>query len=182
MQSPSPQLSRIRTFLFWALAFVWFSEMVFHGPQSISKIWADLWLVTPPENPQLASALYLVWAVVTPSKGALFVLAVFALRSKNPWVRTALFVSMALVPPLNIAFPMRQQGFPLGPVTVATVFSLILWGTFIFFRESAGGPSQQLLDLLKAHPVGFKWFSFVQGLESIPSRVPGTDADTRPAV
>lgn len=28
-------------------------------------------------------------------------------------------------------------------------------------------PSQSLLDLLEAHHVGFKWFSFAQGLESI---------------
>ena len=28
-----------------------------------------------------------------------------------------------------------------------------------------GEPSQRLLDLLKAHAAGFKWFCFVQGLE-----------------
>jgi hypothetical protein len=44
------------------------------------------------------------------------------------------------------------------------------------FREYAdnhfmifyGEPTQSLLDLLKAHPVGHKWFLFMQGLESSP--------------
>ena len=31
-----------------------------------------------------------------------------------------------------------------------------------------GELSQPLLDLLKAHGVGFTWFTFVQGLESSP--------------
>jgi len=29
-----------------------------------------------------------------------------------------------------------------------------------------GEPTQELLDLLKAHPVGHEWFVFLQGLES----------------
>ena len=33
------------------------------------------------------------------------------------------------------------------------------------FMTMYGEPSQKLLDLLKAHAAGFKWFSFVQGLE-----------------
>ncbi len=33
------------------------------------------------------------------------------------------------------------------------------------FMTFYGEPSQLLLDLLKRHGVGFKWFSFVQGLE-----------------
>jgi quinol monooxygenase YgiN len=45
------------------------------------------------------------------------------------------------------------------------------------FMTFYGEPSKPLLDLLKAHPVGFKWFSFVQGLESSPSRIPGTDLE-----
>jgi quinol monooxygenase YgiN len=48
-----------------------------------------------------------------------------------------------------------------------------------------GEPSQPLLDLLKAHPVGHKWFSFVQGLEPspvIPSRIPGEDREARQPV
>jgi quinol monooxygenase YgiN len=37
------------------------------------------------------------------------------------------------------------------------------------FMTFYGEPSQSLIDLLKAHPVGHKWFAFVQGLE--PSAV-----------
>jgi quinol monooxygenase YgiN len=37
------------------------------------------------------------------------------------------------------------------------------------FMTFYGEPSPLLLDLLKKHPVGFKWFSFVQGLESSPA-------------
>jgi quinol monooxygenase YgiN len=43
------------------------------------------------------------------------------------------------------------------------------------FMTVYGEPSQPLLDLLKAHAVGFKWFSFLQGLEPspvIPSPIP----------
>ena len=39
------------------------------------------------------------------------------------------------------------------------------------FMTVYGEPSQALLDLFKAHPVGFKRFSFVQGLESSPAMV-----------
>jgi quinol monooxygenase YgiN len=45
------------------------------------------------------------------------------------------------------------------------------------FMTFYGEPSQQLLDLLKAHAVGFKWFSFIQGLEPIPSRIPRPDRE-----
>jgi quinol monooxygenase YgiN len=38
------------------------------------------------------------------------------------------------------------------------------------FMTFYGQPSQSLLDLLNAHQVEFKWFSFVRGLES--SQVP----------
>ena len=139
----APQLSRIRTFLFWALAVDWFIEMVFLGFPSFSKVWTYLWQVTPPENPQLVMALYITWAIAAPAKGAFFVMAVFGLRSKNPSTRTALFASMALVPPLNIAFPFRQQGFLLGPVAVATTLSTILWGSFFLFREPSQQPEQR---------------------------------------
>ena len=37
------------------------------------------------------------------------------------------------------------------------------------FMTFYGEPSQPLLDLLKAHVVGHKWFRFLQGLESSPS-------------
>jgi len=45
------------------------------------------------------------------------------------------------------------------------------------FMTLYGELSQPLLDLLKAHAVGFMWFTFVQGLESSPlspTRVPET--------
>jgi len=45
------------------------------------------------------------------------------------------------------------------------------------FMTFYGEPSQPLLDLLKAHPVGFKWFSFIRGLEPIPSRTPGAERE-----
>lgn len=48
----------------------------------------------------------------------------------------------------------------------------------VFYSE----PSQPLLDLLNAHHVGFKWFSFLRGLESIPSQIPGTDREAKQAV
>jgi quinol monooxygenase YgiN len=43
------------------------------------------------------------------------------------------------------------------------------------FMTVYGDPSQLLLDLLQAHGVGFKWFTFLQGLDQspvIPSRIP----------
>jgi hypothetical protein len=42
------------------------------------------------------------------------------------------------------------------------------------FMTFYGERSQPLLDLLKTHAVGFKWFSLIQGLEPIPSRISGT--------
>jgi hypothetical protein len=48
------------------------------------------------------------------------------------------------------------------------------------FMTVYGDTSQPLLDLLKAHSVGFKWFSFLQGLEAspvVPSRIPGADRE-----
>lgn len=134
-QIPALQLSRIRTFLFWGLAFVWFSEMMLWGLQSLATRWTNVWNIVAPQDPQLAVALSMTHAVEAAAKGALGVLAVFGLRSKNPSTRTVLFASMALVPPLNIAFQFRAQGFPTGSVAVATVFSLILWGSFFLFRE-----------------------------------------------
>ena len=51
------------------------------------------------------------------------------------------------------------------------------------FMTVYGEPSQALFDLFKAHGVGFKWFYFLQGLDSSvmsPSRIPvvaGTGGD-----
>jgi len=50
------------------------------------------------------------------------------------------------------------------------------------FMTVYGEPSQALLDLLNAHHVGFKWFSFFQGLErsaAIPSRSSGVAREAR---
>jgi len=131
----APRLSIVRNVLFVGLALVWFTEMLFMGFPFLSKIWTDLWQVIPPKDPQIQSALSISWAIAAPEKGALFVMAVFGVISKNPSTRTALFASMSLVPPLNIAFPFRQQGFIFGPVMVATVLSAILWGSFFLFKE-----------------------------------------------
>jgi len=157
--TPQPQtteLSRVRSFLFVALALVWFSEMNFLGFQTLSRIWAHLWQVTPPQDPQLAKALFETWSIGAPAKGALFVLAVFGLRSRQPVTRTALYASMALVPPLNIAFPFRYQGFLPGPVTVATTLSIILWGSFILFRERTLPPERMHAN----RPAAAGWATF----------------------
>jgi hypothetical protein len=126
--------------------------MLFLGLPSLSEVWTGLWQVARPETAQLTSALSVTWAVSAPAKGALFVLAVCALLSKTPFTRAALYGSMALVPPLNIAFPFRQQGFLLGPVTVATVLSIILWGSFLLIRESAPQPATG--ESRSSHAVG----------------------------
>ena len=50
------------------------------------------------------------------------------------------------------------------------------------FMTVYGEPSQPLLDLLKEHAGGHKWFVFLQGLEpspAIPSRVPGGEGSAR---
>jgi len=138
-----PPLSRVRSVLFVGLAVVWLSEMFLSGVASLSRDWTAVWQVPLPENPKAATALFISSASIAPSKGALFVMAVFGLTSRSVSVRTALFLSMALVPPLNIAFPFRYQGFLLGPVTVATVLSTILWGSFFLFRERVPPSEQQ---------------------------------------
>jgi quinol monooxygenase YgiN len=48
----------------------------------------------------------------------------------------------------------------------------------VFYTE----PSPSLLALLKAHQVGFKWFSFFQGLDLVPSRIPGTNLEAKQPV
>ena len=142
-QLSAPQLSRMRTFLFGALAFVWFAEMVQWGFLASSGGWQNIWKGFPKEAPQLATALLITHAIRSAAKGALGVMAVFGARSKNPTTRTALFVSMALVPPLNIVFPCRADGFPMGTTAVAAIFSTILWVSFLFFKETAQQPVQK---------------------------------------
>jgi hypothetical protein len=138
-----PRLSRMRTFLFGALAFVWFAEMVQWGFLASSGGWQNIWKDFPTQAPQLATVLFITHAIRAATKGALGVMAVFGLRSKNPTTRTVLFVSMALVPPLNIVFPCRADGFPLGTTAVAAIFSMILWVSFFLFREPAQQPEQK---------------------------------------
>jgi len=129
------RLSNVRTFLLWALAIVWFTEMALWGVRPLAEVWTRFWQQLPPEDSRLTAALYITHAFEAAAKGALGVLAVFALRSNSPSVRSALFVPMALVPPLNLAFQFRMQGFPVGPTTVGTVLSTILWGSFFLFKD-----------------------------------------------
>jgi hypothetical protein len=151
-----PHLSRVRTVLLCGLATVWVCEMTFLGLSPLSQIWSYLWQVPVPDDPGLAATLSATWAVGAPEKGALGVMAILALRSNNAFARTALFVGMALVPPLNILFPFRVQGFLLGPMTVATVLSTLLWGGFLLFRE----PAQQPEESTSSGSVASRWDVF----------------------
>ncbi len=156
MTSSTPRLSRLRTFLLVGLAVVWFSEGVLTGVHPLAEGWTTFWRMFEPADPALASALYITHAFEAPLKGGLFVLALFALRSGNPSVRTPLFVSMALVPPLNIAFHFRAQGFPLVSMTIATTLSVILWGSFLLTSEPAD-PSPRR-EAGRPETLGQVWF------------------------
>jgi len=116
------------------MSFVWFSEMTLWGFQALAKVWTNTWIIAS-DDAKLAMALYITHSVHSPSKGALGVMAVYGLLSKNPFARAVLFASMALVPPLNLAFPFRAQGFPLTWVVVPVTLSLILWGSYLVFWE-----------------------------------------------
>jgi hypothetical protein len=72
-----------------------------------------------------------------------------------------------------------------GPEGLIEHNTHILEARLKLFRDFADGHfmtvygelSPPLLDLLNAHRVGFKWFTFLQGLDRspvIPSRIPGT--------
>ena len=139
----SSQLSKVRTFLFWCLALVWFSEMLFLGVPFFNRVWIELWHVAPPLDSELAAASFLTGMVGAPVKGAFFVMAVWGIRSTNPSTRTALFVSMSLVPPFNVVMPFRYQGFVLGPVLVGSILSAILWLSFFLFKEPYRQPEQK---------------------------------------
>jgi hypothetical protein len=159
LSAPSaPRLSRVRTFLFGGLALVWLGEMLFTGIQPFAETWTRFWKMNAPDNSDLAAALYITHAFEAPLKAALLVLALFGLRSRNPSARTALFVSMSLVPPVNIAFHFRAQGFPLTSMTIATVLSGILWLSFLLIRE----PAQQVEPSGATGPweiFRYAWFS-----------------------
>lgn len=158
-QSPTPQLSKVRTFLFGALAFVWFAEMVQWGFLASTGGWQNIWKDIAP---QLTTALLITHAIRAAAKGALGVMAVFGLRSKKPATRTALFVSMALVPPLNIIFPCRADGFPLGTTVVAAVLSIILWTSFFLFREPiqyVGTRESVSMQSSRWETIQYTWFA-----------------------
>lgn len=137
MTSSTPRLSGVRTSLLVGLAVVWFGEGLLTGVQPLAEGWTRFWKMFPPDDPTLAAALYVTHAFEAPLKAGLLVLALFALRSGKPSVRTPLFVSMSLVPPINIAFHFRAQGFPLVSMTIATTLSAILWGSFLLTSEPA---------------------------------------------
>ena len=138
MTSSAARLSSARTFILWGLAVVWFSEMTLSGVRPLTESWTQFWGYLAPDDPRL----YLTYAVLAAGKGALGVLAVFALRSRSPFVRSALFVPMALVPPLNLAFVFRAQGFLLRPTLIGATLSVILWQTFFLFKDDAEPSSQ----------------------------------------
>jgi hypothetical protein len=88
MTSPTPRLSGVRTFLLAGLAVVWFSEGVLTGIRPLAEGWTRFWKMFPPDNSTLAAALYVTHAFEAPLKAGLLVLALVALRSRNPSVRT----------------------------------------------------------------------------------------------
>jgi hypothetical protein len=156
------QLSKVRTFLFWCLALVWFCEMLFLGFPFLNRVWIELWQVTPPDDSQLATASLLTGMIGAPVKGAFFVMAVWGIRSTNPSTRTALFVSMSLVPPFNVAMPFRYQGFVPGPVLVGSILSAVLWVSFLFFRESHRQPGQKVKEGISQLPSsGWEIFQYI---------------------
>lgn len=155
MTSPTPRLSGVRTFLLVGLAAVWFGEGVLTGVQPLAEGWTRFWKMFPPGDPTLVAALYTTHAFEAPLKAGLLVLALFALASGKPSVRTPLFVSMSLVPPINVAFHFRAQGFPLVPTTIGMTLSAILWGSFLLTREPAEPPPRQAG---RGDTVGRTWF------------------------
>lgn len=158
MTSSPARLNRPRTLILWALAVVWFAEMALWGLRPLSEIWMRFWGTLAPDDPQLATGLYLTHAFEAAAKGALGVLAVYALRSRTPLVRSALFVPMALVPPLNVVFQFRAQGFPLKPTVIGATLSVILWETFFLFKDDAE-QSSRMADAVTPSRVSL-WNSF----------------------
>lgn len=156
MTSTTPPLSDVRTFLLVGLAVVWFGEGILTGVQPLAEGWTVFWKMFPPGNPTLATALYTTHAFEAPLKAGLLVLALFALGSGRPSVRTPLFASMSLVPPVNVAFHFRAQGFPLVPTTIGTALSVILWGSFLLTSEAVKEPLPRLA--WREDTIGRAWF------------------------
>ena len=159
---PGSHLSKVRTFLFWCLAVVWFCEMLFLGVPFLNRVWIELWHVTPPDDLQLATASLLTGMVGAPAKGAFFVMAVWGIRSANASTRTALFVSMSLVPPFNVAMPFRYQGFVPGPILVGSILSAVLWVSFFLSREPYRQPEQRIKGNINQLPSsGWGFFQYM---------------------
>lgn len=157
MTSPPARLSGVRTFLLAGLATVWFGEGLMTGVRPLAEWWTNFWQMFPPDDATLTAALYMTHAFEAPLKWGLLVLALFALASKTPSVRTPLFVSMSLVPPINIAFHFRAQGFPLVPMTIATTLSAILWGSFALTSEPAEAALPE--PVARGDRLGRAWFA-----------------------
>ena len=102
----APKLSRVRTLLFGALAFVWLTEMVLWGV--FSRTWTYFWNMIPPADPQLATQRYLTHAVQAPAKAALGVLAVFGLLSNLSRPRLANHPRVSALPPRGSCSPRRS--------------------------------------------------------------------------
>lgn len=155
-----PRLSRARTVVLWGLAVVWFAEMMLSGVRPLTEKWTQFWEYLAPDDPRL----YLTYAVLAAAKAALGVLALYALRSRSPFVRSALFIPMALVPPLNVAFPFQAQGFLLRPTLIGATLSVILWQTFFLFRDDAT-PSSRMPStaagsrLTRWQAANYAWFA-----------------------
>lgn len=131
MTSSPPRLHKARTVVLWGLAVVWFAEMALSAVRPLTEKWTQFWEYVAPDDPRL----YLTYAILAAAKGALCVLAVYALRSRSPFVRSVLFIPMALVPPLNVIFPFQAQGFLLRPTLIGATLSVILWQTFFLLRD-----------------------------------------------
>lgn len=131
-KSPA-RLHPARTIVLSGLAVVWFVEMVLSAVRPLMEKSAQFWGYVAPGDPRLS----LTYAILAASKGALGVLAVYALRSRSPLVRSALYIPMALVPPLNVVFPFQAQGFLLRPTLIGTTLSVILWQTFLLMKDDA---------------------------------------------
>ena len=160
MTASPVRLSKARTFVLWGLAVVWWSEMTLSSVRPLTEWWTRFWGYLAPDDPRL----YLTNAMLAAAKGALGVLAVYALRSRSPLVRSALFIPMALVPPLNVLFPFREQGFFLRPTLIGATLSVILWQTFFLLKDdaepttpavsAAGGSRLSLRDVAR-----YVWFA-----------------------
>ena len=138
MTSSPARLNRARTFVLWGLLVVWSVEMLLSGVRPLTERWTQFWEYLAPDD----ARLYLTHAILAAAKGALAMLAACALRSRSPFVRSALYIPMALVPPLNIVFPFRAQGFLLRPTFIGATLSVILWQTFFLFKEDAEPSSE----------------------------------------